>query len=70
MRSVCGPRGDSVAKWEAEHREFVCASDGSKYDLIGRVVDGPAKKPLPAIRAESQADGTLVVDLTKLYGMH
>ena len=59
----------AMAKWVENHHEFVCEGDGSHYDIIGRVVEGPAKKPLPALRAEKQPDGTLTVNLTKLYGM-
>ena len=58
-----------IAQWKEAHHEFVCPCHGSRYDLVGRVTKGPALRPLPAILAERQPDGTLMVNLTKLYAM-
>jgi cytochrome b6-f complex iron-sulfur subunit len=68
VRPKCTHMG-CIAKWEEEHQEFVCPCHGSRYDLVGRVTNGPAKRPLPAIRADRQPDGTLTVDLGKLYAI-
>jgi len=68
VRPKCTHKGcGTIAKWEEDHNEFVCPADKSRFDLVGRVTKEPATRPLPAIRATRQADGTLTVDLTKLY---
>ena len=58
-----------TAVWEDSHHEFACPCHGSQFDLIGHVTKGPALRPLPVILAERQPDGTLTVNLTKLYAM-
>ena len=68
IRPKCTHKGKvCIVKWEEDHKEFVCSSDGSRYDLMGRVTKEPATQPLPAMLAERHADGTLTIDLTKLY---
>ncbi|MCL2641667.1 MAG: Rieske 2Fe-2S domain-containing protein [Phycisphaerales bacterium] len=68
VRPKCTHKGCvGNAKWEEDHNEFVCPADKSRFDLVGRVTKEPATRPLPAIRATRQPDGTLTVDLTKLY---
>jgi len=32
--------------WQAEHKSFECPCHGSKFDLQGKVVKGPAERPL------------------------
>jgi cytochrome b6-f complex iron-sulfur subunit len=38
---------------------FLCPCHGSRYDRHGRVLAGPAREPLRALRVEEQEDGTL-----------
>jgi Rieske Fe-S protein len=66
IRPRCSHRG-CLANWHPEHLSYECPCHGSMYDLIGRVIKGPALKPLPAVVCVKQADGTLTVDLDKLY---
>ena len=68
IRPKCTHMG-CIAKWQDQYHEFVCPCHGSRYDLVGRVTKGPAKRPLPAIFAERQPDDTLTVNLTKLYAL-
>ncbi|MCL2646562.1 MAG: Rieske (2Fe-2S) protein [Phycisphaerales bacterium] len=68
IRPKCTHKG-CMAKWEEDHKEFICPGHGSRYDLMGRVTNGPATRPLPAMLAERLADGMLTVDLTKLYAL-
>jgi nitrite reductase/ring-hydroxylating ferredoxin subunit len=56
-------------KWDPRTVQFVCAAHGCRFDLLGRVTKGPATRNLGGVVAQPQADGTLTVDLNKLYGM-
>ena len=66
IRPRCTHKG-CLAQWQGEHLSYECPCHGSKFDLIGRVIKGPAVKPLPAVLCVKQEDGTLTVDLDKLY---
>ncbi len=48
LRPICTHRGCTV-DWKADSQQFVCPCHGSKYDAEGRVVHGPAKRPLPLL---------------------
>jgi Rieske Fe-S protein len=56
-------------KWDAKTNQFVCDAHGCRFDLLGRPIKGPAKRPLAGVVAMTQTDGTLTVDLGKLYAM-
>ncbi|MGN6367423.1 MAG: ubiquinol-cytochrome c reductase iron-sulfur subunit [Phycisphaerae bacterium] len=66
IRPKCTHMGCN-AKWDEKDFRFECPCHGSEFDLLGRAIKGPATKPLPSVVAEKQPDGTLVVDLDKLY---
>jgi len=57
-----------MTKWNEKDFEFICPCHLSEFDLLGRAIKGPATKPLPSVVAQQQGDGTLTVDLDKLYG--
>lgn len=59
LSSVCTHNGCTV---EAQASRIVCPCHGSTYDRLGRVVVGPAERPLARYRA-SLSDGVLVIDL-------
>ncbi|MEI6053171.1 MAG: hypothetical protein WCQ44_10755, partial [Opitutaceae bacterium] len=51
--------------WQPAQNQFI-ASDGSAYDILGRVLKGPATQPLPGTLATRNPDGSLSVNLDKL----
>ncbi len=55
---VCSHLGCTV---EIKSDYYACPCHGSRYDLAGQVVKGPAASPLPALRVEQTPDGRLVV---------
>ena len=66
VRPRCTHKG-CLATWQADHQRFGCPCHGSQFDMLGKVLKGPAVRNLPSVVAEKQPDGTLAVDLTKLY---
>lgn len=45
---------------------FQCPCHGSKYDSVGRIIGGPAPRPLEWYEIRQEVDGTLVVDSAKV----
>lgn len=44
---------------------FQCPCHGSKYTKDGKVIGGPAPRPLPWFEINQEVDGTLVVDTAR-----
>lgn len=55
----CPHAGCNVA-WKAEQKQFVCPCHDSKFAIDGKVVQGPAKKPLPIYEAKLEGDSIFV----------
>ena len=68
IRPKCTHQG-CTTKWNEETRVFECPCHGSRFSMLGIPVKGPATKPLPLVACKTEADGTLTVDLSKLYGL-
>jgi Rieske Fe-S protein len=51
-------------KWKGG---FSCDAHGCRFDMLGRVLEGPAKKSLKGVVPQQGEDGTLTVDLAKLH---
>jgi cytochrome b6-f complex iron-sulfur subunit len=66
IRPKCTHKG-CTAKWNQKDIQFECPCHGSRFDLLGRAIKGPATAALPSVVPLAQADGTLLVDLDKLY---
>jgi cytochrome b6-f complex iron-sulfur subunit len=47
---------------QVKEEGFDCPCHGSKYDGEGRVIGGPAPRPLPWYKVSMSIDGNLVVD--------
>lgn len=58
---TCTHLGCTV-KWRSNQNRFVCPCHGSEYDAQGRVVQGPARRPLPLITAVVKKDQIRLVD--------
>jgi cytochrome b6-f complex iron-sulfur subunit len=56
-----------VVGWNGTANEWQCPCHGSKFDAEGRVVAGPADKPLSALPTRVDGDN-LVIDLARLKG--
>jgi cytochrome b6-f complex iron-sulfur subunit len=52
----CRPR------WISESTRWECPCHGSVYDENGKVIGGPAPRPLPWYEVNLAADGRLFVD--------
>lgn len=61
-----GPQPDITITWQADKNQFV-SSDGSAYDILGRILKGPAQQPLKGTAATRHPDATLSINLDKLY---
>ncbi len=62
ITSICTHLGCIVAITESG---FQCPCHGSKFNRDGKVVAGPAPRPLPWLKMSQSVDGNLVVDATK-----
>ncbi len=68
IRPVCTHLG-CVADWHWDKNLFICPCHGSNFDIEGQPVKGPAKKNMARLPAIENADGTLSIDLSRLYAM-
>lgn len=59
VSSICTHLGCTVAR---SKDGFACPCHGSKFDNAGRVVAGPAPRPLPWLELARAADGQLIVN--------
>ena len=62
LSRVCTHLGCLVALTDTG---FQCPCHGSKYNRRGKVIAGPAPRPLPWLEISQDVDGTLVVDAAK-----
>ncbi|HEY9597507.1 MAG TPA: Rieske 2Fe-2S domain-containing protein [Cyanophyceae cyanobacterium] len=61
IRPVCTHLGCTVG-WNQEQNRFICPCHGSQYDPVGRVVHGPAGKPLPLVTVLVKQDQIRLID--------
>jgi cytochrome b6-f complex iron-sulfur subunit len=53
--------------WKASENKFKCPCHGSGYDSEAINFEGPAPRPMDRARVELDAEGQIVVDISKLY---
>jgi cytochrome b6-f complex iron-sulfur subunit len=53
--------------WKASENKFKCPCHGSGYDSEGVNFEGPAPRPMDRAKVELDAEGQIVVDVSKLY---
>ena len=53
--------------WIESENKFKCPCHGSGYDMEGRNFEGPAPRPLDRAHVELDAEGQVLVDLSRLF---
>lgn len=53
--------------WKPSENKFKCPCHGSGYDNEGVNFEGPAPRPMDRAHVELDAEGQIVVDVSKLY---
>ena len=53
--------------WKASENKFKCPCHGSGYDSEGIAFEGPAPRPMDRAHVELDAEGQIVVDISRLY---
>ncbi len=64
--AVCTHLG-CTPDWKASENKFKCPCHGSGYDPEGVNFEGPAPRPMDRAHVELDAEGQIVVDLSRLY---
>lgn len=59
LSAVCTHLG-CIVKWKAQRRQFFCPCHGGRFDLEGRVLGGPAPRPLARLEVD-ELPGRIVV---------
>ena len=61
LSAVCTHLG-CIARFKSDEKVIACPCHGSRFDLEGNVIHGPAPRPLPWLDVSEDAQGNLVVD--------
>ena len=61
LSAVCTHLG-CIARYKSDEKVIACPCHGSRFDLEGNVVHGPAPRPLPWLDVTQDAQGNLLVD--------
>ncbi len=61
LSAVCTHLG-CITRWVSDEGIIACPCHGSRFDLEGNVIHGPAPRPLPWLEVTTNANGELIVD--------
>ena len=61
LSAVCTHLG-CITRFRSDENVIACPCHGSRFDLEGNVIHGPAPRPLPWVEVRADPSGTLVVD--------
>jgi cytochrome b6-f complex iron-sulfur subunit len=61
LRPICTHQGCTV-EWNTEKNQFICPCHGSQFDSQGKVIRGPAGKPLPLMTIVVKQNQVRLVD--------
>ena len=61
LSAVCTHLG-CITRFLSDENVIACPCHGSRFDLEGNVVHGPAPRPLPWLEVQTDAQGNLLVD--------
>jgi len=61
LSAVCTHLG-CITRYKSDEKIIACPCHGSRFDLEGDVIHGPAPRPLPWLDVTEDASGNLVVD--------
>ena len=61
LSAVCTHLG-CITRFRSDENVIACPCHGSRFDLEGNVVHGPAPRPLPWLEIRTEPSGVLVVD--------
>lgn len=67
VSAVCTHLG-CIANWKSDQGIIVCPCHGSKFDNEGKILEGPAPRPLPRFSMTLDEQGQLVVDKGLIVG--
>jgi len=66
ISAICTHLG-CTPDWKPSENKFKCPCHGSGYDSEGINFEGPAPRPMDRAQVEIDADGQILVDVSKLY---
>ncbi len=66
ISAICTHLG-CTPDWKPSEHKFKCPCHGSGYDSEGVNFEGPAPRPMDRAHVEVDADGQIIVDLSKSY---
>jgi cytochrome b6-f complex iron-sulfur subunit len=61
LSAVCTHLG-CITRFRSDESVIACPCHGSRFDLEGNVIHGPAPRPLPWLEVRAEPTGILVVD--------
>ena len=66
ISAICTHLG-CTPDWKASENKFKCPCHGSGYDAEGVNFEGPAPRPMDRAHVELDAEGQIMVDLSRVY---